>query len=209
MTIGLKMLQKISILKKIKMNKDFWSLRYRNKETGWDIGYVSTPIKEYVDQLTNKNIKILIPGAGNSYEAEYLHRKGFHNVFICDIAEEPLQNFKSRYPEFPDAQIIQSDFFELTGKYDLLLEQTFFCALPVNKRQDYARKSYNLLADNGKLAGLLFDFDLKKEGPPFGGSREEYLTYFSEYFSIEILERAYNSIKPRQGKELFFKFRRK
>jgi len=63
---------------------------------GWDIGYPSTPIKEYADQLTDKSIQILIPGAGNAYEAEYLWKQGFSNVHILDISEIPLKEFKKR-----------------------------------------------------------------------------------------------------------------
>ncbi|HBC05192.1 MAG TPA: SAM-dependent methyltransferase, partial [Aequorivita sp.] len=37
----------------------FWNHKYLSDDTGWDIGYVSTPIKEYIDQLTDKNLKIL------------------------------------------------------------------------------------------------------------------------------------------------------
>ena len=191
------------------MNKDFWSQRYKEDQTGWDIGHISTPLKEYIDQLGNKDLKILIPGAGNSYEAEYLYDQGFKQVYVCDIAREPLENFRKRNPEFPENQMIESDFFEIDNDFDLILEQTFFCAIPVEKRADYAKKSAELLKPNGILAGLLFDFELKEDGPPYGGSKEEYLTYFSPYFKIDILERAYNSIKPRQGKELFFKFRKK
>lgn len=191
------------------MNEEFWSQRYKENKTGWDLGSVSTPIKEYVDQLSNKELKILIPGAGNSYEAEYLFKKGFKNVTICDIAREPLQNLKERLPEFPKEQMINSDFFKLEGTYDLILEQTFFCAIPVEMRQEYARKTSELLDKNGRIAGLFFDFELNADGPPFGGNKEEYLTYFSPYFKIDIFERCYNSIPPRKGNELFFKFRKK
>jgi methyl halide transferase len=191
------------------MNKDFWSLRYASNNTGWDIGFISTPLKEYIDQLSNQDLKILIPGAGNSYEAEYLFQKGFNNIKIVDIAEHPLLNLKQRIPKFPDSSIINKDFFELEGSFDLILEQTFFCAIPISRRTDYARKTAELLNPGGKIAGLFFDFELKPDGPPFGGSKEEYLTYFSPYFKIDILERCYNSIKPRQGNELFFKFRKK
>lgn len=191
------------------MNKDFWSQRYKNNNTGWDIGSISTPLKEYIDQLENKDLRILIPGAGNSYEAEYLFNKGFKNIIVCDIASEPLQNLKSRVPDFPEHQLIQKNFFDLENNFDLILEQTFFCAIPVAKRADYAEKVFQLLSENGKISGLFFDFELKPDGPPYGGSKEEYLTYFSPYFKIDIFERCYNSIPPRQGNELFFKFRKK
>ncbi|HEY9184430.1 MAG TPA: methyltransferase domain-containing protein [Salegentibacter sp.] len=191
-----------------KLDAGFWKERYKQGKTGWDIGQISTPLKTYIDQLTNKELKILIPGAGNSWEAEYLFEKGFRNTFVVDLVNEPLENFSKRYSKFPQEQILHTDFFEIEDYFDLILEQTFFCALPIKKRPAYARKCHDLLKDNGKVAGVLFNFKLTENGPPFGGNKNEYLTYFSEYFKIEILEPCYNSIKPRQGNELFFKFKK-
>ena len=84
----------------MKLNKNYWNNRYKKKETGWDVGYASTPLKNYIDQLENKEIRILIPGCGNAYEAEYLHLKGFNNVFLLDIAPMALQQFSERVPGF-------------------------------------------------------------------------------------------------------------
>lgn len=195
-------------IKKHSFSSEFWSQRYEQNQTGWDIGEISKPIKDYIDQLKDKNLKILIPGAGNAYEAEYLFLQGFKNVYVADISKNPLENLKIRFPGFPEEQLLHIDFFEIEDHFDLILEQTFFCALPVASRGNYARKSAELLTKNGILSGLLFNFPLTENGPPFGGSKEEYLTYFSPYFDIEILETCYNSIKPRQGNELFFKFRK-
>ncbi|PRX41741.1 methyltransferase [Salegentibacter salegens] len=196
-------------IKKHSFSSEFWSQRYEQNQTGWDIGEISTPLKHYIDQFKDKELKILIPGAGNAYEAEYLFKQGFKNVYVADISKKPLRNLKTRFPDFPDEQLLQIDFFDIEDSFDLILEQTFFCALPVDSRQAYAKKSAELLKENGILSGLLFSFPLTENGPPFGGSEEEYLTYFSPYFEIEILEACYNSIKPRQGNELFFKFKKK
>lgn len=197
------------MMNRVKLNKEYWEERYRQQLTGWDIGYISTPLKTYVDQLGGKNTRILIPGAGNSYEAEYLYENGFKNVYVIDIAKSPLQNFKSRFPLFPDEQLIEGDFFDLDMKFDLILEQTFFCALDPLARKDYAQKAYELLSKHGKIAGLLFNFPLTEEGPPFGGSKKEYMGYFESLFKIKVFEVCYNSIKPREGKELFFIFEKK
>lgn len=188
------------------MTENYWSQRYREGQTGWDIGYASPAIIEFMESCDSKDLKILIPGAGNAWEAEDLFRKGFKNIFIADIAEEPLKNFKNRVPDFPDEQLLQIDYFNIEDKFDLILEQTFFCALPVALRQQYANKAASLLNNNGKIAGLLFNFELTSQGPPFGGSKEEYSGYFRPLFKINKLEACYNSIKPREGKELFFIF---
>lgn len=189
-------------------NEAFWSEKYNSGETGWDIGHISTPLKEYIDQLSNKDLKILIPGGGNSYEAEYLFNNGFTNTFVVDISAIPLRNFSLRVPSFPKENLLHSDFFELEDSFDLILEQTFFCALNPSLREMYVNKMGQLLKAGGKLVGLLFNIPLNSHQPPFGGNKEEYISLFSEKFKIERMETAYNSIPKRKGNELFFIFRK-
>ena len=189
---------------KNQLNKEYWENRYQTNETGWDVGAITTPLKDYIDQIEDKNLKILIPGAGNGYELDYFLSKGFKNVFVADFAESPLANIKKRIPDFPENQLIQSDFFDLEGKFDLIVEQTFFCALSPELRKNYVTKMHSLLTEKGRLFGLLFDFPLTEAGPPFGGSRDEYRELFSKHFNIKTLEKARNSIKPRESRELFF-----
>ncbi|WMW78563.1 methyltransferase domain-containing protein [Flavobacterium sp. 20NA77.7] len=190
------------------LNKSYWENRYTENETGWDIGVVSTPLQTYIDQLTNKNISILIPGAGNGYEFDYLLNKGFKDTYVMDIAQKPLDTILERN-EIEKRHLIHQDFFEHNGQYDLIIEQTFFCALDPTLRRNYVTKMLELLKPNGKIIGLLFNFELTLEGPPFGGSKEEYIDLFNDYFTIKILENCYNSIKPRSNRELFFIFEKK
>ncbi|MFY7670714.1 methyltransferase [Tenacibaculum sp. MEBiC06402] len=187
--------------------KEYWSQRYNENNTGWDLGAPSPPLQNYIDQITDRSLKILIPGAGNSYEAEYLFNNGFTNVHVLDIANEPLTAFAKRNPKFPLEQLHENDFFEFEGQFDLILEQTFFCSFPPlpETRKAYAKKMHELLKPNGKLVGLWFNFPLTgdMENRPFGGNMQEYLSYFSSYFKVQTFEPCYNSIPPRQGNELF------
>jgi thiopurine S-methyltransferase len=185
------------------LDKNYWTNRYREDDAGWDAGSITMPLKEYVDQLTDPNISILIPGAGNAWEAEYLFNKGFPNVSIIDLSEEPLDNFKKRVPGFPSERLITGDFFDHAQQYDLIIEQTFFCALDPSLRSRYAEKMHELLKPGGKLVGVLFNDKLNNDKPPFGGNREEYIVYFEKYFKFKTVETCYNSIKPRAGRELF------
>lgn len=196
-----------------KETEQFWSQRYLDQSTGWDLGAPSPPIKQYIDQLEDKGKRILIPGAGNAYEAEYLFRSGFANTHVLDISEHPLQNLKKRVPAFPSEQLLRNDFFELEGTFDLIIEQTFFCSFPPTEknRKAYTKQMHRLLKPGGKLVGLWFDFPLVKdqEKPPYGGSQDEYVALFEPYFNIAVLERAHNSVPPRTGIELFGIFERK
>lgn len=185
------------------LNKAYWTKRYLSNDIPWDAGAVTTPIKEYIDQLTNKELKILIPGVGNGYELRYLYEKGFKNVYGLDFSETAINSFSKANPYFPKQQLLVDDFFEHSATYDLIIEQTFFCALQPELRPLYVNKMHSLLKPNGKLVGVLFAFPLTEKGPPFGGSLEEYEQLFSTNFLIETLQPCYNSIKPRQNNEYF------
>lgn len=187
---------------------EYWEQRWKESQTGWDIGYPSTPIKEYFEQVNNKDIKILIPGCGNAWEGELLNSMGFTQVYMIDIAPTAVEHIKDRIPQLPENRIILGDFFELEEQFDIIVEQTFFCALNPEKRMDYAMKAHELLKPGGKLVGLLFDGHFGNPHPPFGGTKQEYLTYFEAMFDIEVMDRAYNSIKPRLGRELFVRLRK-
>lgn len=190
------------------LDSNYWEKRYLESNTGWDLGTASGPIVDYLKSIENKNIDILIPGCGNGHEAEWAHKQGFKSVHVLDFAETAINNFKNRYPDFPKEQIHQEDFFLHQGNYDLILEQTFFCAIDRNLRSKYAHKMFELLRPNGKLAGVMFGVEFQS-GPPFGGNKEEYNGYFSSLFDILHMDDCYNSIKPRMGNELFVEFKRK
>ena len=183
----------------------FWNNRYLTEETGWDMHQVSPPLKSYINSVEDKNTAILIPGCGNAYEARYLVDNGFTNVTILDISSLLVERLKRRFEE-KDIKILQGDFFQHQGSYNLILEQTFFCALNPALRQDYVKKMHNLLKDNGRLAGVLFNKDFGFDHPPYGGSTEEYLQLFQPYFKILKMEPCYNSIPSRAGSEIFIEF---
>ncbi|NQV53802.1 MAG: methyltransferase domain-containing protein [Flavobacteriales bacterium] len=181
----------------------YWEKRWSDRQTGWDIGYPSTPIKTYFDQVEDHSKRILIPGCGNAWEGEYLHRSGFENLHLIDIAPTAVRQIQQRIPLLPKDNVILGDFFALEGTYDYIVEQTFFCALEPARRMEYAAKVHELLAPGGRLVGVLFDTDFGNDHPPFGGTKAEYLNYFEGLFDIHAMDRAHNSINPRQGKELF------
>lgn len=185
------------------LDEKYWTARYEDLQTQWDIGHVSDPLKEYVDQLTDKSIKILIPGCGNSYEAEYLFNNGFKNVWLIDISPTPLENFAERCPQFPKEQLINLDFFDLEDEFDLIIEQTFFCSLHPSSRKRYVNKMHELLGLGGKLVGVLFNDSLFQDHPPYGGFIHDYKPLFTSHFELKVFEECHNSIKPRKGREIF------
>jgi SAM-dependent methyltransferase len=183
----------------------YWDNHYVSNSTNWDIGKVSPPIETYFKNVIPKNVRILIPGCGNAYEAEYLHNLGFNDITLIDIAPTLTANLRKRFTDIEGIKIVTGDFFEHVGEYDYIIEQTFFCALPPTLRQKYAWKMHQLLASNGKLIGLLFNRDFEVS-PPFGGSIDEYRLLFNSAFTFYNIDLASNSISARANTELFIEF---
>jgi len=197
----------------VNLDANYWNSRYQSNNIAWDLGIVSPPMKKYIDQLENNELRILIPGAGNAHEAIYLLENGFKNITVVDFAEEPLKRLNSelenRNINKDYYHLIQDDFFYHKGVYDLQLEQTFFCAINPTFREKYVEHTHHLLGKNGKIVGLLFNREFPFEGPPFGGDEKEYRKLFENDFDIKLMKEAYNSIEPRKASELFLIMSRK
>ena len=189
------------------LDQTYWDNQYQANATGWDLGQVSPPIKAYIDNIDNKEAKILIPGCGNTYEAEYLLQQGFTNITVIDIAPTLVESLKQNFANNNNITIVLGDFFDHQGKYDFIIEQTFFCALPPTMRQKYVWKMHQLLTDYGKLFGLLFNREFEVS-PPFGGSLNEYEQLFYKAFTFNSLSIAENSIPSRANTELFIEFQK-
>lgn len=184
----------------IPLDEKFWDQRWQSNDIGWDIGYAAPVLTELIDQIEDKNIAILIPGCGSAYEVDYLLEKGFKNITIIEISETIYHQLEEKY-KGKNIKIIHGDFFDLNQAFDIILEQTFFCALAPYWRPRYVWKMFNLLNIRGKLQGVLFDkhFDTN---PPFGGSKNEYFNLFSHAFQIKKMDLTSKSIEPRKNTEL-------
>ena len=191
-----------------RLDQEYWDTQYKTNATGWDLGKISPAIQAFTKTLENKNTRILIPGCGNSYEAEHLLNEGFTNITVIDIAPTLIENLQKKFKNNPNIQIILGDFFEHQADYELIIEQTFFCALPPTMREQYVSKMHQLLSDKGKLIGLLFNKTFES-GPPFGGSQSEYEQLFEPHFDFLQMDLCQNSIKPRANSELFIEFQKK
>lgn len=194
---------------KVKESKStYWNQRYLDKNTGWDIGRANAVLVNYVLANFPKHTKILIPGAGNGHEASHLIRSGYDKCYALDFSQKAKQNFIEQNEDISPAHYIVDDFFDLKGTYDLIIEQTFFCAIHPSRRLEYVDQASLLLSKYGKIAGLLFEME-KEDGPPYGGTGSDYENLFSKKFTINSLEITNESISTRLGKELFFEFSKK
>jgi len=193
------------------LNEEYWNSRYLNHQTNWDIGFPSPAIVKWFEKQKNFNLKILVPGAGLGHEVIYAFNKGFNNIYYLDYAEDAIRSFKKRCPNFPEDHILIGDFFDLklTDYFDIIIEQTFFCAQHPSQRENYVNKTHKLLKPNGKLIGLLFETEFDKKGPPFGGGKNEYLNLFDKKFKPLKLSNTNLSIPQRKDAEIWIEFLKK
>jgi hypothetical protein len=182
----------------------YWEERYQTENTPWDIGYASPALIDFCQHQLGENDLILIPGAGRAHEAGKLWELGYRNVYVVDWSPSAIKEAQSMFPDIPKDRFIESDFFGLDMAPDAILEQTFFCAIPVEMRERYAAKVAEMLeARSGQLAGVFFDRVFDHVGPPHGGSRREYKELFEQYFNKVQISDSPLSIGPRAGFEAF------
>ena len=75
------------------LDEEYWTSRYENGYTGWDLGSPSPPLYQYLCQIHTKTIAILVPGGGNAYEVAAGFDLGFQNVHLLDISIFQIMNF--------------------------------------------------------------------------------------------------------------------
>ena len=153
-----------------KLRLGFWNGKYTDRHTPWDLGRVSEPVQRLVAGHFPSEGRVLIPGSGRGYEAVDLAERGYR-VTAVDFADEAVRFLRQLAGEKGvTLEILQEDLFSLdgvrNGTFDVLLEQTCFCAIDPSLYGDYERMAHRLLAPGGRLLGVFMEVkDL--EGPPY------------------------------------------
>ena len=70
-------------------------------------------------------------------------------------------------------------------------------------------KTYELLNKDGRIIGQLFNAELNKNLPPFGGALNDYKSIFKPKFRVLKMEKCINSIEPRANSELWIHLSKK
>ena len=186
------------------LQKD-WQRHYDEGDLGWDLGQVAPPFIKLFESKTILPGKTLIPGCGRGHEVIYLAENGFE-VTAVDYSPGAVNHLKSTVQERNlKCEVLYLDFFGIdsshNGVYDLLIEQTFFCAISPEQRSFYVSTVARALKKGGMLAGLFYHTGEEEGGPPFNTTREDIKKYFSDSFEIRQLSKAEDSAEQRKNKE--------
>jgi cyclopropane fatty-acyl-phospholipid synthase-like methyltransferase len=182
-----------------------WQRHYDEGDLGWDLGQVAPPFIKLFESKTILPGKTLIPGCGRGHEVIYLAENGFE-VTAVDYSPGAVNHLKSTVQERNlKCEVLNMDFFGIdsahNGVYDLLIEQTFFCAISPEQRSSYVSTVARALKKGGMLAGLFYHTGEEEGGPPFNTTREDIKKYFSDSFEIRQLSKAEDSAEQRKNKE--------
>jgi methyl halide transferase len=181
-----------------------WQRHYDEGDLGWDLGQVAPPFIKLFESKMIVPGKTLVPGCGRGHEVIYLAENGFE-VTAVDYSTGAVDHLKSTVQERKlKCEVLHMNFFEMdavhNGVYDLLIEQTFFCAISPEQRPSYVSTVARALKPGGMIAGLFYHTE-GEGGPPFNTTREDIVEHFSDSFEIQQLSKTENSAEQRKNKE--------
>jgi cyclopropane fatty-acyl-phospholipid synthase-like methyltransferase len=151
-----------------------WENRYQEGTAGWDLGQAAPPLISFFEHEAGLQPgKTVVLGCGKGHDAILLAQHGFAVTGI-DFAPSAIAAARQKAQQLGiEIDFQQQDIFalapELLGKFDYVVEHTFFCAIAPSQRQDYVQVVRSLLKPDGKLIGLFWLHD-RPDGPPYGCS---------------------------------------
>ena len=181
----------------------YWQALYEEGDTGWDKGEPAPPLVRSVEAGGfAPATQVLVPGCGLGHEALFLAQQGFA-VTAVDFAADAIAALAARSKGL-SLEAIQRDLFGLpadfSGHFELVVEHTCFCAIPLERRPEYAAAMAAVLAAGGRFIGLFYETD-RQDGPPFRTTKEHIEEHFGPHFNILAVERPADSFENRRGQE--------
>jgi SAM-dependent methyltransferase len=191
-------------------DSSFWNAQYEktNPSPGWDLGTYHPSLPHLLSQLKLSKSRILILGCGKGHDGAFLARQG-HLVTLVDFSEEALKQGQKLYQDIPGLEWVCGDILDpklpvKNGVYDIILEHTCFCAIPIHHRQDLVRLWLQKLKPGGHLMGLFFSF-WQTHQPPYGSTEWEIRKRLTHHFKPLYWQRLHTPLTPdsRKGSEFF------
>lgn len=187
---------------------EFWDQRFQRGVTPWDAGGVPRQFAEFAAAQAGAP-RCLIPGCGSAYEAACLDRLGWPVTALdfspaaIDAARRQLDGYRGR--------LLCGDFFTFAAgtPFELIYERAFLCALPRHLWPDWSRRTAELLAPGGLLAGYFFVDETALRGPPFGIAAAQLAELCNPFFELVDDRPASDSIGPFAGRERWMVWRRR
>ena len=192
---------------------DFWEDIYKKDDIGWDLNGPTPTFEKIASKL--KPGKVIILGCGRGHDAITFARFGFE-VTAVDFAPSAISYLKSLcIMKNVKVNIIQNDIFllgrSLNNYFDYVIEQTCYCAIDPNRREQYERLIYRILKPDGCLIGLWYPIDkpFKIEGHHGEFSISNLKDIFKKNWKI--IEESFSelSVEKRKKREKLITFKKR
>lgn len=151
-----------------------WEERYRLADTPWDKG-VSHPalacwLATHPGRMTGD---VLVPGCGLGHDVRTIAAaEPLADVLGLDVAPSAVAA-AARLEHPGNAAFQRGDLFDpppdLCGRFDWVWEHTCFCAIDVDRRDDYVAAMARALRPGGQLLGVFYLDPYRGEHRPGGG----------------------------------------
>jgi thiopurine S-methyltransferase len=196
------------------MEIDFWLERWDNNQTGFHQQQVNSYLTYFYGEKgpaieQREKLKVFVPLCGKSKDMLWLSQNSY-KVFAVECSNRAVKDFfvenalnykhaqKDQHALYQSSdlasmiEIFQGDFFDLQqdaldGVTDIF-DRASLIALPVEKRQHYAKKMAQLQKSGVRTLLVTLTFDPSEmNGPPFSVTEEEVHELYSEKYSIQKL----------------------
>lgn len=164
------------------MEHEFWAERWSEGRIGFHQADGHPALRHLIQGLSSR--RVLVPLAGKTVDVVTLHGQG-HDVVAVEFVEQAVRAFAEEQPQLvlnaepgplglelsgERMRFMAADFFEvspaLVGRFDLVFDRAALVALPPEMRIRYAAHLRTLLADDGEILTLTFEYDQSRLTPP-------------------------------------------
>ena len=165
-----------------------WEARYQAGDTPWDKGRAHPALVQWLSENRLAG-SILVPGSGPGHDVRVLAADPQANVIGLDLAPS-AKAVAEEFPKTGSETFITADFLYgsafAEGSFDAVFEHTCFCAIPPDRRPDYARATSTALKPGGLFLAIFYrnPSDRAEPGPPFGCTMDEVDALFGKNFLL-------------------------
>lgn len=185
--------------------QEFWQSLYEKGRTGWDLGGPTPVFSRILAEGWFQPGRLIVLGAGRGYDARLFACHGYQ-VSAVDFAPAAIRELRARNDAQAPVAIVNADIFKLNpilfGRFDYVLEYTFYCAIDPQRRAEYASIVAQLLAPGGRFIGLAFPTGEQEGGPPYAVDPDELIGLLeARELRLGHRESPPDSVPGRRGRE--------
>jgi thiopurine S-methyltransferase len=187
------------------MKADFWHNLWEKKQIGWHKDVTNPLLEKHYSKLSINKNRVFVPLCGKSLDIKWLLDKNFHvlGIELSELAVVELFEYldleaqKTQRGPFilysaENIDIFVGDIFDLDkevlGSIDSIYDRGAIVALPASMRDKYTRHLIEITNNASQLV-ICYDYDEGlMNGPPFSVNKSLLYKYYSENYTITLLE---------------------